>query len=213
MYAAEIKNHQKPLTFQVSGKLWQRSLVMRDLQTGSLWAHLLGECMDGPLKGSSLTPIPAVITSWQDWKKSHPETTVLSLKRSAKAYNADVYRNPQKHVIGLEHLKATRAWPFDVLIKKPVYQDKVDTEEIVTVFLKDSATGFIFIRKSGDDLIEFLPTLKDGNLVSKDGTHWDPWQAKAISGPKKGQLLERLHAIPSYRKAWLDFHPNSTIAK
>ena len=84
MYAAEINEHKERLVFQVSGKLWQRSLVMRDLQTGSLWAHLLGECMEGPLKGKTLTPIPAAITSWKEWKTAHPNTTVLSLKRSAK---------------------------------------------------------------------------------------------------------------------------------
>ena len=213
MYAAEVKEHKERLVFQVSGKLWQRSLVMRDLQTGSLWAHLLGECMEGPLKGKTLTPIPAAITSWKEWKTAHPNTTVLSLKRSAKRFNADFYRKPSSYVIGIEQQDRTRAWPFDFLLKKPVYQDKLGANEIVVVFHKESSAGFIFNRKVGADLIDFSPALKNGNLVSKDGSIWDPWQAKAISGPKKGQLLERLHAIPSYRKAWLSFHPESSIAE
>ena len=40
MYAREAKG--QTLTFQVSGMLWKRSLVMRDIETGSLWSHLLG---------------------------------------------------------------------------------------------------------------------------------------------------------------------------
>lgn len=213
MYASDIKEHKERLVFQVSGKLWQRSLIMRDLQTGSLWSHLLGECMEGPLKGSSLTPIPAVVTSWKDWKKSHPETTVLSLKRSAKIFNTDVYRNPEAYLIGINYLKTVKAWPYDFLIKNPVHQDQLESEKIVVVFLDDSATGFIFKRKVGNELVDFLRKLKDGNLVSLDGTLWDPWQAKAISGPGKGKILERLHVIPSYRKAWLSFHPKSLIAQ
>lgn len=213
MYAAEIKQHKERFVFQVSGKLWQRSLVMRDLQTGSLWAHLLGECMEGPLKGNTLTPIPSVITSWKDWKKAHPKTSVLSLKRSANRFNSDSFRNPSSYVIGIKHLNTTRAWPFNILSKKPVYQDKLGTEEVVVIFHKDSSAGFIFNRKIGAKLLNFSPALNNGNLISTDGTAWDPWQAKAISGPQKGQLLERRHAIPSFRKAWLKFHPDSSIAE
>jgi hypothetical protein len=54
---------------------------------------------------------------------------------------------------------------------------------------------------------------KKALIKNKDGTAWDPWRAKAISGPGKGKLLERIHAIPSFRKSWLAFHPNSAIAK
>ena len=213
MYASDIKAHKEHLVFQVSGKLWQRSLIMRDLQTGSLWSHLLGECMEGPLNGSILTPIPAVVTTWHEWKKSHPKTTALSLKRSAKRFNADVYKKPEAYVIGVEHLEKHRAWPYDFLIKNPVYQDKLGAEEIVVVFLDESSTGFVFKRKTGNDLMDFASKLKDGILFSKDGTAWDPWLAKAISGPEKGKHLERIHAIPSFRKSWLAFHPDSSIAK
>lgn len=213
MYAAEIQKHDERLIFQVSGKLWQRSLVMRDKQTGSLWAHLLGECMEGPLKGSVLTPIAAIVTTWHEWKNSHPKTTVLSLKRTATKFNADVYKEPKAYVVGAESLGTTRAWPYDFLIKNPVYQDKLGPEEVIVVFLADSATGFVFKRKMGDEILNFSPKLKDGVLFSKDGTAWDLWNAKAIAGPRKGQLLERVHAIPSFRKSWIAFHPDSSIAK
>jgi len=213
VYASEIENHKERLVFQVSGKLWQRSLVMRDLETGSLWSHLLGEGMEGPLKGTILDPIPAVVTTWHEWRKSYLKTTVLSLKRSAKRFNADVYQEPETYVVGVAHLQITRAWPYDFLIKNPVYQDKLGSEKIVVVFLNESATGFVFKRHVGNELIEFASKLKDGILLSKDGTAWDPWRAKAISGPGKGKLLERIHAIPSFRRSWLAFHPNSAIAK
>ena len=52
MYATKVED--KRLTFFVSGMLWQRSLVMQDKETGSLWSHILGEAMRGSLKGTSL---------------------------------------------------------------------------------------------------------------------------------------------------------------
>ena len=41
----------------------------------------------------------------------------------------------------------------------------------------------------------------------------DPWQGNAIADPQKGQTLEHLHAIPSFRKAWLKFNLGSSIAE
>ena len=43
----------RKLTLCVSGKLWNRSLIMMDKETDSLWSHLLGEAMAGPLEGGA----------------------------------------------------------------------------------------------------------------------------------------------------------------
>ena len=48
MYARKTK--ERTLTFGVSGMLWNRSLVMYDRETKSLWSHMLGEAMQGRLK-------------------------------------------------------------------------------------------------------------------------------------------------------------------
>ena len=37
------------LTLVVSGMLWNRNLVMLDLETESLWSHILGEAKAGVL--------------------------------------------------------------------------------------------------------------------------------------------------------------------
>ena len=51
MYARKVGD--QVLTLQVSGKLWNRSLVIRDIETESLWSHILGKCMDGDLKDAT----------------------------------------------------------------------------------------------------------------------------------------------------------------
>jgi hypothetical protein len=65
------------LNFIVSGKLWRNSLIMQDQETGSLWSHVTGECLEGEYVGTQLEMIPVVQTTWQEWSKDHPGTRVL----------------------------------------------------------------------------------------------------------------------------------------
>jgi len=67
----------KTLTFIVSGKLWRNSLIMQDKETGSLWSHITGECLEGKYVGSQLEMIPVVHTTWTQWSQDHPDTRVL----------------------------------------------------------------------------------------------------------------------------------------
>ena len=65
-----------------SGFLYRSNKLMFDEDTNSFWNTLLGEPVVGPLvgKGIALERLPVVTTTWGQWKKLHPETTVLSLK-------------------------------------------------------------------------------------------------------------------------------------
>lgn len=78
----------RKLTFIVSGKLWRNSLIMQDLETGTLWSHVSGEALEGPLKGETLAPLPSVQTRWADWIAAHPESEVL---RKSEAVSASRY--------------------------------------------------------------------------------------------------------------------------
>ena len=75
MYSREIDG--KEFTFGVSGKLIMNALVMYDRQTDSLWGQIIGEAIQGPMKGTTLEFIPAIHTTWEDWKRLHPDTLAL----------------------------------------------------------------------------------------------------------------------------------------
>ena len=47
-----------------------------DFQTGSLWFPFIGEAFDGPLKGTKLTRIRTYFSSWGDWVREHPQSTL-----------------------------------------------------------------------------------------------------------------------------------------
>jgi len=66
--------------FGSSGFLFRSNKLMYDRQTKTLWNHLTGEPVIGELAGSGtrLTRLPVVITSWGEWRRQHPRTTVLS---------------------------------------------------------------------------------------------------------------------------------------
>jgi hypothetical protein len=76
VYARRVNG--KDLTFMVSGMLWRDSLVMLDRETETLWSHVTGEALRGPLKGKKLEALPVVQTTWERWLKTHPDTQVLA---------------------------------------------------------------------------------------------------------------------------------------
>ena len=69
------------LTFGTSGLLYRSNKLMFDDETKSLWNTFEGEPVLGELVGSGLrlTPRAVVTTTWGEWRRRHPETTVLSL--------------------------------------------------------------------------------------------------------------------------------------
>ncbi len=71
----------KELTMGVSGKLWKNVLVMYDRQTDTLWSHLTGEGIVGPLKGKKLKIYPALFTTFDEWRQLYPKSRVLNKKK------------------------------------------------------------------------------------------------------------------------------------
>ncbi len=69
------------LTFGTSGLLYRSNKLMFDHETKSLWNTFEGVPVVGALAGGDLrlTPHAVVTTTWGEWRRRHPETTVLSL--------------------------------------------------------------------------------------------------------------------------------------
>lgn len=187
--------------------LWQRSLVMMDLETRSLWSHLLGRAMSGPLQGAELESIPSVMTDWKTWRTEHPDSTVLNLSRTSRDYRREFYRDRSQFVIGMAE-GAARAWPFDQLARQPVVNDEFNKESVLVVFMAESSTALIYNRRAGDRTLSFAN--EGGKLLDREtGSQWDPASGKAIAGPLAGHVLPRAIGVVSYGRAWKNFHPDS----
>ena len=207
MYARTVED--QTLTLAVSGMLWKRSLVMIDSQTKSLWSHLLGQAMRGPLKGANLKIIPSSMTDWGTWRKQHPDTTVLMMSRKAKRFLRDFYTEPSQFVVAIASAGQARAWPFDQLLIQPLVNDQFRDAPLLVVFDPVSVTASVFQRRVGSEVLEFL--MVDDQLIDRQTQSvWQPLTGVAVDGPKKGQQLARAVAIVSFRRAWMNFHPDST---
>ncbi len=79
---------QKGNTFKFgsSGLLYRSNKLMFDDRNGSLWSQQTGEPVLGDLVGYGikLNVLPLVVTSWGEWKKRHPDTTVVDIKTGHK---------------------------------------------------------------------------------------------------------------------------------
>lgn len=64
-----------------SGFLYRSNKLMYDHATKSMWSTLTGTPVLGPLagKGIELKTLHVVTSTWGEWRKRHPGTTVLSL--------------------------------------------------------------------------------------------------------------------------------------
>ncbi len=195
------------MTLAVSGKLWHRSLVMIDAETKSLWSHILGEAMAGPLEGTKLALLPGLMTDFKTWRTRHPDSTVVTLSRTTANYRTEFYRDPGSFVIGVAWGSDARHWPFDELLEKSLINDTFRDQPLVVVFDSKSSTAFLYDRRVGDEKLEFKPA---GNVFvdTATGSKWVPATGKCVSGQYQGRTLKLIPGIISYRHTWLAFHPD-----
>ena len=78
-YKTKFKGKQ--YTLGTSGFLYRSNKLMYDKATQSMWSTTRGVPVLGPLvgKGIELEFESVVTTTWGEWRKRHPDTTVLSL--------------------------------------------------------------------------------------------------------------------------------------
>lgn len=188
---------------------------MRDLETETLWSHLLGRGMKGELSGTQLEMLPATMTTWGDWKKRFPQTTILAMSRTAKKYDARAWKDPRRFVYGV---------PIGVGIPSPaVSLQRLQRSRVVMIDLEENPLVITHDEEGGS--AQAFSTMHEGeSLVFKASEHgtmvdkktnssWDILTGKAISGQMKGASLKVLPGTISFRKAWEAFHPDGHIEK
>jgi hypothetical protein len=78
--------------FGVSGLLYRSDLLMFDRESESLWSQISARAITGPARSSRLKLVRSRLVRWVDWKREHPETTVLSRETGhARSYGQTPY--------------------------------------------------------------------------------------------------------------------------
>jgi hypothetical protein len=153
------------LVFSVSGRLWSDNLVMVDNQSNSAWSEIYGRAMQGPLESTRLERLPSVITEWSDWKRMHPETTSLLMRRTVDDYDRSIYWRLEDYVVATEVRGIAQGWPFSVLERQRVVNGEIDGQPLVVVFDVATHTPFIYQRRVGETDLTFH--LHEGQLVDQ----------------------------------------------
>ena len=226
MYSREVGD--EILAFGVSGKLIMNLLVMYDRQTDSLWSQLLGKAVRGPLEGTELEYVPALMTTWGDWKARHPQTQAIvkGYKGNRDSYasyyasqsagvigetRTDDRLQTKQFVIGVDTGLATMAFPFSVLNREPVANAQVGELPVLVVFDAGNANGVAYSRRVGDRVLTFESASNDKLRDLETGTRWNSFEGDAIEGPLAGERLDRVKSTIIFWFGWKDFHPDTGI--
>ena len=230
----------KRLVFGFEG-IYQGTAVLYDQGTRSLWMHLTGRCFGGPLAGRQLTPLPSGRhTTWEEWRKSHPQTTVLARERrleegqgdrgyftpegsrSGSEYLprgfkqtielADDALPPHTLIYGLRVADTRRAYPLDVLREDRVREERVRDVDVTVWFDPVSRSVNAFDRKLETRVLSFEPAA-EGRF--RDVATQSLWNLDGIctEGTLRGARLTRLEGLLAEWYGWFANHPDTELVR
>ncbi len=192
------------LTFLDTGKQWRGNAVWQDQETESLWSQILARSLAGQLADTSLTTIPVTVTSWDKWRQSHPDTTLVMAERdSTESAPRDWLAVDSEYGIGIRVLDQDVFYTLADFVRAPLRRDEVKQTPLVATYFPDSGIVHVFRRLRA--IQEFEINLQ-GQFVDKiAATNWDLATGKAVSGREAGQQLERVRYQWCSRAGWATF--------
>ena len=209
--------------------------MLYDKQTRSLWLHLTGECIDGPLAGAKLTPITGRHVLWREWKRDHPETQVMNedasmlaryFPKSSSKRGLDFFPRGFRKTIetvddrfslnemcyGISVGDVSRAYPFSVLkrVQNGVVNDRVSDVPVVVLFDRDTQSAAAHGRRLGGSVLVFKRA-EDGLLVDvQTGSRFDR-DGRCVAGALKGQQLPSVVGVQAEWYGWYATYPETTV--
>jgi hypothetical protein len=149
------------------------------------------------------------VDPYEGYYYSH-DTGVIATRRE------DQRLNPKAFVIGLRLDGAVKAYPFTRPSQEPVVNDTIANTPVVVVFQERNATGIVFSRRLGDQVLTFVPTRSGaGDSFSmrdaQTGSLWSGIEGMALEGVLKGKRLDVIPATYAFWFAWKDYYPATTV--
>ena len=213
-----------------SGFLYRSNKLMYDADTQSLWNTLWGVPVLGPLvdQNVQLARLSVVTTTWGEWRRRHPDTSVLSLDTGyvrdyseGKAYRQyfetdelmfavpelDRRLGNKDEVLGVifpQYPDKPLAIAADYLSEHPVFHDRI--EGLRFVVLTD-ASGANRVYEAGD--MNFTGWDGKESVVDADGATWSLTENK-LEAPD-GRSLFRLPAHRAFWFGWYSAYSHSRL--
>lgn len=231
-YHSTVRNRR--FTFGTSGLLYRSNKLMFDAETRSLWSSLDGSPVVGPLVGAGLqlTFSPAVTTTWGEWRREHPATSVLSLHtgftrdysegaayREYFATDRLMFEVPETdprlrnkaEVLAIRpEVIGSGARPVaiavDRLQREPVFSFEAGSRAFVVVTTPGGAN-----RVYEGNGFRFVARERDGRIRDSGGRLWQATADALVSDA--GQRLTRVPAHRAFWFGWRAQHPRTELYK
>jgi hypothetical protein len=176
-------------TFGVSGLLYRSDLLLYDHTTQSLWSQISARAVSGPRTGARLRVLRSEMTRWEDWRRRHPDTSVLAADTGhRRPYGRSPYAGYEKS--------------RDVYFPAPIdprYHPKMPTLGVRVPDGPARAYPAVEILRAGGKVKEEFQGR--GVIVAfepDDGTF-------RVEAPLELEIVE------GYWFAWAAFHPTTTV--
>ena len=217
LYETRVPGRARPFVFGSSGFLYRSNKLMFDRETHSLWNQFTGRPVVGPLvdSGIELVQRPVVIARWDEWRRDHPGTRILSLDTgfrrdygSGVVYQdyfaspdlmfptvTDQSRQKQKdYVFGIRRFGGAKAWPVEAFRKQRLINDSVAGLNVVLIGDAEARTVRAYERG------ERQFRLAGGRMTSDDGMVWMLTEDALTSDA--GDALPRVAGHVAFWFAW-----------
>ena len=203
-------------------------MMMRDLETGTVWQQSTGEPEAGPRR-VPLAMLLVELTTWEEWRREHPETTIVVepprprvdyrrllpvatlFEKGPRLIAAMPNRGPRdarlpgiEEVVSVTVAGAVRAYPCRVVAERGVVLDEVGGRGVA--LLHDPGSGRIraFALPASSPVVALEP---DGMLRGDPDRSWDA-RGRAGDG---GEPLEPIAVKRELWHSWSEFHPNADL--
>ena len=164
--------------FGVSGLLYDSDVLLYDRKTDSLWSQVAMQAISGPRLGEKLTPLLLERTTFKNWLKKYPNSTVLSEETGFNRdyqvspyagyektphiffkvrHQAPDFIHPKTLVLGVNAGGKTKAYPLSELAKLDlkIIRDRFNGYDIQIEWDKESQSA-AFIPGTNSDSLEVI---------------------------------------------------------
>ena len=215
----KTEHNGKKYALGTSGFLYRSNKLMYDQATQTLWSTTRGTPVIGPLvdQGIELEYEAVVTTTWGEWKKRHPNTTVLSLNTGHQrdygegvAYNEYfsndrlMFRTPfeddrlknKQEILALRFPAAPNqqlAIDTDFLSKNPLYENRIGAQKFIVLTDKSGANRVFDPQDK-----QFTNYDGDSTITDSTGQKWTVNESNLIAANSQ----ETLSRLPYHRAFW-----------
>ena len=196
----------QPLHFYLAG-INNQNFLMRDKETGTWWQQINGKAIYGPLKGASLDLVPYDELTFGEWKSEVSDGQVLAeVPKYAKKYESnwepEIAKLPvvisfpgtelksRDLVVGVDLNGASRAYPWDTLVKQSPVMDQIAGTPVLIAVAPDKKSFRVFVSRIDAKNAEFFLKTETDQLAEANPQKPDPPETLSPAKGSSGAALK-----------------------